>query len=108
MLRKTRKLNLAWPENHGFYRSFARKSSQFLSVYVRKNLSELIPSRATVVVGKKVSLLATQRNHVKRQLYQLLTEYKSWQLHQDLVIVVNRLSQLETYTTDLQRLLNAR
>jgi ribonuclease P protein component len=102
MLRKTRKLNLAWEENHNFYRLFERKVGRVISLYARKQLPESINSRATVVVGKKVSLLATQRNQVKRSLYRLLTEAKSWQLGRDIVIVVHKLTSLEDYLAEIK------
>lgn len=105
MLRKTRKLNLAWEENHNFYRLFERKVGRVISLYSRKNPTEKMTGRATVVVGKKVSLLATQRNQTKRQLYELLTKIKSWQLDRNLVIVVHKLASTENYLAEIRQFL---
>ncbi len=105
MLRKTRKLNLAWEENHTFYRLFERKSGRLISLYSRKQAAEAINGRATVVVGKKVSLLATERNQTKRLVYKLLEEIKSWQLGRDMVIVVHKLASIDTYLAEIKYLL---
>jgi len=105
MLRKTRKLNLAWPENHSFYRVFHRCSGKLLSIYTKEKLVDAKVSRATIVVGKKVSKLATKRNQIKRQLYSFLSLLKIWKKQQDIVVVVQRLAKLETYLSEIQRLL---
>ena len=104
MLRKTRKLNLAWSENQQFYRSFRKRFGQLLQIYLRPTAPHA-EARTTVVVGKKVNTLAVHRNKIKRRLYDVLARLKTWQSGEDSVIVVKQDSTVENYSAELQKLL---
>jgi ribonuclease P protein component len=86
MLRKTRKLNLSWPENQQFFREFSIYRSPSLTIYYR--VTDLAgKARLSVVVGKRISNSAVVRNKLKRQLYISVQQANIQALNLDIVMV---------------------
>jgi ribonuclease P protein component len=110
MLRKTRKLNLAWSENQLFYREFYRQQADHLVLFTRPITSQIhpvTPKKIAVVVGKTISLSAVKRNETKRKIYDFLSSQPETLLPSDIVVVIKKKAEFITYQTELTHLLNA-
>lgn len=106
MIAKKYRFNLRIKENQSIFLKNKKHSSLF-SIYFNKN--NLGYMRVNVVVSKKISKKAVQRNRIKRQLFALIEKILDvCKKDLDLIIIIRKESTFTKYHEELLKIFKAK